>query len=123
MNPVDIAVVPVGLAPAGIFAPVHHRAPARARRDPAPVWSTRPADARASESPESEPAGANGQDELTEDREMAERKAEIGDLAVRMSVGAVLTAPVLFAAMAGSFWPGWILANHWLLLALTTPVM
>ena len=54
---------------------------------------------------------------------MAERKAEIRDLALRMTVGAMLTAPVLFAAMAGSFWPVGILANHWLLLALTTPVM
>ena len=79
--------------------------------------------ARASDSPHSEPDGANEQDELTEDHEMAERKAEIRDLALRMTVGAMLTAPVLFAAMAGSFWPVGILANHWLLLALTTPVM
>jgi len=79
--------------------------------------------ARASDSPHSEPDGANEQDELTEDHEMAERKAEIRDLALRMTVGAMLTAPVLFAAMTGSFWPVRILANHWLLLALTTPVM
>ncbi len=79
--------------------------------------------AQANDSPNSEPEGANEQDELTEDHEMAERKAEIRDLTLRMVIGAVLTAPVLFAAMAGSFLPVGILANHWLQLALITPVM
>ncbi|MGZ5982637.1 MAG: HAD-IC family P-type ATPase, partial [Isosphaeraceae bacterium] len=62
-------------------------------------------------------------DQLTEDHEMAERKAEIRDLTRRVVVGAVLTAPVLFAVMAGSVVPVGILANHWVELALITPVM
>src|SRR6266849_2794595 len=40
---------------------------------------------RANDSPHSEPDGANERDELAEDHEMAERKAEIRDLAVRMT--------------------------------------
>ncbi|MFI2716460.1 heavy metal translocating P-type ATPase [Streptomyces collinus] len=59
--------------------------------------------------------------------ESAERLAEIADLTRRVAIGAVLTAPVLFAVMAhelfGADWvPGWLL-NHWLQLALITPVM
>ncbi|MGW0137487.1 heavy metal translocating P-type ATPase [Streptomyces calvus] len=59
--------------------------------------------------------------------EAAERRAEIADLTRRVAVGAVLTLPVLFAVMAqelfGADWvPGWLL-NHWLQLALITPVM
>jgi P-type Cu+ transporter len=72
------------------------------------------------------PAGdieaASGQDE-----EAAERRAEIADLARRVVVGAVLTAPVLFAVMANEvFKVGWVpgvLLNHWVQLALITPVM
>jgi Cu+-exporting ATPase len=79
--------------------------------------------ARENDSPRSEPDGANEPDQLTEDHEMAERRAEIRDLTLRAVVGAVLTAPVLFAVMAGSFFPVGILANHWLQLALITPVM
>ncbi|MFD8308369.1 heavy metal translocating P-type ATPase [Streptomyces sp. NPDC059690] len=57
----------------------------------------------------------------------AERQTEIKDLTRRVLTGAVLTAPVLFAVMAhevfGADWvPGWML-NHWLQLALITPVM
>ena len=57
----------------------------------------------------------------------AERRGELTDLTRRVLVGAVLTAPVLFAVMArdvfGAGWvPGWLL-NHWLQLALITPVM
>src|SRR6266851_5029866 len=59
--------------------------------------------------------------------EAAERKAEIADLTRRVIVGALLTAPVLFAAMADSFlhlsWLPQFLFNHWLQLALITPVM
>src|SRR2546425_1106516 len=55
--------------------------------------------ARANDSPDSELDGANEQDEQAEDHEMAERKAEIRDLTLRMAVGAVLTAPVLTSAM------------------------
>ncbi|MET8508332.1 heavy metal translocating P-type ATPase [Streptomyces sp. NPDC004787] len=59
--------------------------------------------------------------------DIAERQAEIKDLTRRVAVGAVLTAPVLFAVMAhelfGAEWvPGWML-NHWVQLALITPVM
>ncbi|MFF4603223.1 heavy metal translocating P-type ATPase [Streptomyces sp. NPDC001339] len=59
--------------------------------------------------------------------ESAERRAEIADLTRRVAVGTVLTLPVLFAVMADSLFhagwvPGWLL-NHWLQLALITPVM
>ena len=61
-----------------------------------------------------------------EDAEMAERKAEIADLTRRVLIGAVLTAPVLFAVMADNLLhPAWlpsILLNHWLQLALILPV-
>ena len=79
--------------------------------------------ARENDSPRSEPDGANEPDQLTEDHEMAERQAEIRDLTRRAAVGALLTAPVLFAVMAGNFFPVGILANHWVQLALITPVM
>ena len=57
----------------------------------------------------------------------AERRAEITDLTRRVLVGAILTAPVLFAVMAhevfGADWVPELLLNHWLQLALITPVM
>jgi Cu+-exporting ATPase len=57
----------------------------------------------------------------------AERRAEISDLTRRLIVGAALTAPVLFAVMASEvFKAGWVpgvLLNHWVQLALITPVM
>jgi P-type Cu+ transporter len=63
----------------------------------------------------------------TGDGEAAERRAEIADLARRVTVGAVLTAPVLFGVMASDFFhPAWlpaILTNPWFALALITPVM
>ncbi len=56
-----------------------------------------------------------------------ERRAEIADLTRRVVVGAVLTAPVLFAVMAREVfkadWVPALLLNHWLQLALITPVM
>ena len=59
--------------------------------------------------------------------EAAERRAEITDLTRRVVTGAVLTLPVLFAVMAHEvFKAGWvpgILLNHWVQLALITPVM
>ncbi|MFE2581443.1 heavy metal translocating P-type ATPase [Streptomyces sp. NPDC059378] len=63
----------------------------------------------------------------SEAADAAERQAEIKDLTRRVAVGAVLTAPVLFAVMAhelfGAAWvPGWML-DHWAQLALITPVM
>jgi Cu+-exporting ATPase len=56
-----------------------------------------------------------------------DRRVEIADLTRRLVVGAVLTVPVLFAVMAHEvFGAGWVpalLLNHWLQLALITPVM
>jgi len=55
-----------------------------------------------------------------------DRRAEIADLTRRVVIGAVLTAPVLYAVMAeplGARWVPMILLNHWLQLALITPVM
>ncbi len=73
-------------------------------------------------------AGASGSAAAdAEAAQAAERRAEIADLARRVIVGAVLTAPVLFAVMASEvFKAGWVpgvLLNHWLQLALITPVM
>ena len=57
----------------------------------------------------------------------AERHAEIADLTRRVVVGAVLTAPVLYAVMAmpllGTGSVPAVLVNHWVQLALITPVM
>jgi len=65
--------------------------------------------------------------EETEDREAADRRAERRDLTRRLVIGAVLTAPVLFAMMAHEFFePSWlpsILLDPWFQLALITPVM
>ena len=58
-----------------------------------------------------------------QDSETAERRAEIADLTRRVVVAAVLTAPVLFAVMAGRVVPVGVLANHWVELALIAPVM
>jgi Cu+-exporting ATPase len=59
--------------------------------------------------------------------DMAERRAEIADLTRRVVIGALLTAPVLFAVMAhevfGADWVPGLLLNHWVQLALITPVM
>ena len=64
----------------------------------------------------------------TEDHEAAARRAEVADLSRRVMVGAILTAPVLFAAMVGEFLndPSWLpafLSNGWVQLALIAPVM
>jgi Cu+-exporting ATPase len=60
------------------------------------------------------------------DTESAEREAEVRDLARRVSIGAVLTAPVLFAVMAMDvFDAAWVpdpLTDHWVQLALIAPV-
>jgi P-type Cu+ transporter len=61
-----------------------------------------------------------------EDAEAAERQAEIADLARRVITGAVLTLPVLYAVMAHEVFKAWVppvLLNHWVQLALITPVM
>ncbi|MHB8611296.1 MAG: heavy metal translocating P-type ATPase [Candidatus Dormibacteraceae bacterium] len=79
--------------------------------------------ARENDPPRPDPDRAKEPDQVTEDHEMAERKAEIRDVTRRAAVGAALTAPVLFAVMAGNFLQVGILGNHWLQLALITPVM
>jgi len=61
-----------------------------------------------------------------QDSETAERQAEIRDLARRLAVGAALTLPVLYAVMASDVFGVWappVLLNHWIQLALITPVM
>jgi P-type Cu+ transporter len=61
-----------------------------------------------------------------QDAEAAERQAEIADLARRVIAGAVLTLPVLYAVMADELFKAWVpgvLLNHWVQLALITPVM
>jgi len=69
--------------------------------------------------------GETGQD--AEAAEAAERRAEITDLTRRLIVGVALTAPVLVAVMAHEVfkaaWVPGILLNHWVQLALITPVM
>ena len=71
--------------------------------------------------------GVGGRAVEAGDAEAADRKAEIADLTRRIIVGGILTAPVLFAVMVDGFLhPAWlppILLNHWLQLALITPVM
>jgi len=63
----------------------------------------------------------------TEDREAAARRAEQKDLTRRIVVGAILSAPVVFAVMAhelfGVMWVPELLLNRWFQLALITPVM
>jgi Cu+-exporting ATPase len=63
----------------------------------------------------------------TEDTEAAERRREIADLFRRVLVGAALSIPVLVPVMATDlFHATWVpdaLMNHWLQLALITPVM
>ena len=62
-----------------------------------------------------------------EDAEAAERQAEIRDLSIRVLIGAVLAAPVVFAVMAvdlfGAAWMPDFLLNRWFQLAAITPVM
>jgi len=68
-----------------------------------------------------EPAAAEIEASQAEDR-----RAEIADLTRRVVIGTVLTAPVLYAVMAhplGAQWVPAVLLNHWVQLALITPVM
>jgi len=61
-----------------------------------------------------------------QDAEEAERAAEIADLARRVLAGVVLTLPVLYAVMAHDVFRAWtppVLLNHWVQLALISPVM
>ncbi len=63
----------------------------------------------------------------TEDAEAEARRAEIRDLTRRVVVGAILTAPVLFAVMASDMfdadWVPAIFMDRWFQLALIAPVM
>jgi P-type Cu+ transporter len=63
----------------------------------------------------------------SEDAEAAARRAEVTDLSRRLLVGAALSAPVLAGVMGrdlfGLEWIPMVLMNHWLQLALITPVM
>ena len=63
----------------------------------------------------------------TEDAEDAARAAEVRDLSRRVGAGALLTLPVLYAAMVGHFLGEHLvphfLMNHWVQLALTALVM
>jgi Cu+-exporting ATPase len=71
-------------------------------------------------------AAAGGTAPEAQDAEAAERQAEIRDLARRVIAGAVLTLPVLYAVMAHDLFEAWVppaLLNHWVQLALITPVM
>jgi Cu+-exporting ATPase len=74
------------------------------------------------------PIGAVGDKAVqdAQDSEAAEQRAEIRDLARRVIAGAVLTLPELYAVMAHEVFglrvPGALL-NHWVQLALITPVM
>ncbi|GAA4077385.1 heavy metal translocating P-type ATPase [Actinomadura miaoliensis] len=73
------------------------------------------------------PPGDDGAAAEAEAAEAAERRAEITDLTRRVTLGAVLTAPVLVAVMAHELfhaaWVPAVLLNHWLQLVLITPVM
>ena len=96
----------------------------------APDGHAPPAQAAAAEPPAGQgapPAASTTTAADAETAQAAERRAEIADLTRRVIVGAVLTAPVLFAVMASDvFKAGWVpgvLLNHWVQLALITPVM
>ncbi|NUU16995.1 heavy metal translocating P-type ATPase [Cellulomonas humilata] len=72
-------------------------------------------------------SGANEGAHGVDDAEAQDRAAEIADLKKRVLVGAVASAPVLFAVMAtelfGARWVPDLLMNRWAQLALITPVM
>ena len=79
-----------------------------------------------------QPLQAAPQEALTdaaaaEEMEATALRAEIDDLSRRVALGAVLTAPVLFAVMAhevfGADWVPALLMNRWWQLALIAPVM
>jgi Cu+-exporting ATPase len=81
----------------------------------------------AGESPPGGAAGAGDAVAADAEAQAAERRAEITGLSRRVIAGAVLTLPVLLAVMASEvFKAGWVpsvLLNHWVQLALITPVM
>ncbi|WP_040786438.1 heavy metal translocating P-type ATPase [Nocardia pneumoniae] len=74
------------------------------------------------------PIGFAGHTAADEEAAQAqERRGEISDLTRRVSVGAILTAPVLVAVMAHEVfraeWVPAVLLSHWFQFALITPVM
>jgi len=73
---------------------------------------------------EEQPAAAGGIG-AGADTEAAARREEIADLTRRVALGAVLTAPVLFAMMAsevfGASWVPGFLLDHWVQLAVIAP--
>ena len=85
--------------------------------------ATGPADGASSQGPAEQASGDTDPVGAEED----ERKLEIADLTRRVSFGAVLTTPVLFAVMFTQFfgvtWMPALLLNHWFQLALIAPVM
>ena len=104
--------------------------PAGASSDGTQAGTSRPAGAPPVSTETSAGAGPSASEAYAADAEAAEaaeRRAEIADLTRRVIVGGVLTAPVLFAVMASDvFKAGWVpgvLLNHWVQLALITPVM
>jgi P-type Cu+ transporter len=90
--------------------------------DPSAVSIDEMRDAVASIGYRVEERSGTGADEM-EDPEAAARRAEIRDLTGRVAIGAILSAPVLFAAMASElFEVPEVLINRWVQLALMTPV-
>jgi Cu+-exporting ATPase len=92
-----------------------------------PAAAAPTATAQAAVAPTAPTGGVGAGAAEAEAADLAERRAEIADLTRRVVIGAVLTAPVLFAVMAHELfrvhWVPGLLLNHWLQLALITPVM
>ena len=98
--------------------------------DPATGTSTSAGDggpAAAEAAPPAPPTDVGTSAADAEAAQASERRAEITDLTRRVGIGAILTAPVLFAVMAHelfkAMWVPGLLLNPWLQLALITPVM
>ena len=113
------------IEPAAGGATVHGTAPGGGQAaSPGPVTSRGPANVCGAEPAAAGEAAPGTQG--THDAEAVERRAEIRDLARRVIVGAALTLPVLYAAMAHDVFGLWVpgvLLNHWVQFALITPVM
>ena len=108
---------------------LHGRIHVTAGNDPSSSTSTNPA-TRAGDTVlarAAAPTSSTAPDGATEAAEERERRTEIVDLTRRVVVGALLTAPVAVAVMAGEFFDaGWVpqlLLDRWFQLALIAPVM
>ncbi len=94
-----------------------------------PATAGRPPDGQAAATEPQRPDAGQAQEGAAdaEAAQAAERHAEIADLSRRVIAGAALTLPVVFAVMASEvFKASWVpgaLLNHWVQLALITPVM